>query len=133
MKSSSKGDIIMSDDIYQTNGYLDKLDTIFQMQKELGDIIVKRAGNRFPNNRVNQVNVLCDAILQEVLELKNLTDWKYWKKFKGFDMDAAREELIDALHFLIHLAIVMDMNPQDFFDEYKKKWKINIQRQDSNY
>ncbi len=133
MKASSKGNTVMSNDTYQTNCCLDKLDTIFQMQKELGDIIIKRAGNRFPDDRVNQVNVLCDAMLQEVLELKNLTDWKYWKKFKGFDMSCAREELIDALHFLIHLAIIMDMNPQDFFNEYKRKWKINIKRQDSDY
>jgi dimeric dUTPase (all-alpha-NTP-PPase superfamily) len=41
--------------------------------------------------------------------------------------------VIDLFHFLISMAQVLGMTPEDVFDAYTKKHKVNVQRQDSGY
>jgi hypothetical protein len=37
------------------------------------------------------------------------------------------------MHFLISLALVLEMTPDDFFAAYTKKHQVNVQRQDTGY
>jgi len=42
-------------------------------------------------------------------------------------------EIVDLLHFLISLAQVMEMTPDELFEAYTKKHIVNLARQDSGY
>jgi len=111
----------------------DKLDAIFRMQKIFADQIGNKYGfnKRYPED---QVKALCTAIIHEAVELQDHTNWKWWKMERVIeDKDAAREELIDIFHFVIHAALVLGMTADDFLNEYKKKMEINKQRQEQGY
>lgn len=109
----------------------DKLDAIFRMQKEFADQIEQNG--RFPQYMPAKVDKLCQAIIHEATELQDLTGWKWWKKWPGFNDDEAREELIDIFHFVIHAALVLGMTPQDFLNTYTEKMEINKKRQEQGY
>jgi dimeric dUTPase (all-alpha-NTP-PPase superfamily) len=101
------------------------------MQKYFADQLFE--AGKFPFPREVSVDKLCQAMSHEVHELQNLTNWKWWKKDAEFDEEAAKEELIDILHFVIHTAIVLGMTSKDFLDEYNRKMEINKQRQKDGY
>jgi dimeric dUTPase (all-alpha-NTP-PPase superfamily) len=109
---------------------MDTLETIFSMQKDLADMMDL---SRYPVSVEGRVSVLSTAIIHEAVELQRLTSWKWWKKQTAFDDDAAREELIDIWHFVVQASIELGMTPADILEEYKKKNKVNRDRQASGY
>ena len=109
---------------------LDKLDTIFQLQKNLAYFI---SSDRYPRTKEGRVSALCTAITHEAIELQRLTNWKWWKNKVDFDEDQAREELIDIWHFVVQTAIELDISPKAILDEYLKKNRINRQRHQEGY
>ena len=70
---------------------------------------------------------------QEIAELTDSVPWKWWAKYQKFDKQNARVEVVDLLHFLISLAQVLEMSPDDIFQAYAKKHQVNLARQDSGY
>jgi dimeric dUTPase (all-alpha-NTP-PPase superfamily) len=109
---------------------MDKLDTIFSIQKELASIMDL---SRYPTTMDGRVSALSTAIMHEAIELQRLTSWKWWKKPTLFDNEAAKEELIDIWHFVIQTSIELGMTPSDVVNEYRKKNKLNRDRQASGY
>ena len=109
---------------------MDKLDTIFSIQKELASIMDL---SRYPTSIDGRVSALSTAIIHEAVELQRLTNWKWWKKPTPFDSEAAKEELIDIWHFVIQASIELGMTPCDVVNEYRKKNKLNRNRQASGY
>jgi dimeric dUTPase (all-alpha-NTP-PPase superfamily) len=73
-------------------------------------------------------------MLQEVPFYKH---WKDYSKLSDEDTDKAynkaKEELIDAWHFFMNLAIGLGMDPDDFYAIYMGKHQENIRRQDEGY
>ena len=65
--------------------------------------------------------------------MKRITNWKWWKQPRPLDEPAAREELIDIFHFIVHAAITLGMDHTNFLYEYQKKMQINKQRQEQGY
>lgn len=109
---------------------MDKLDRIFQLQKDLASFI---SSDRYPQTKEERVFALCTAITHEAIELQRLTNWKWWKNKVKFDEDQAREELIDIWHFVVQTAIELDISPKSILDEYLKKNRINRQRHEEGY
>jgi dimeric dUTPase (all-alpha-NTP-PPase superfamily) len=109
---------------------LDKLDKIFQLQKDLASFV---SSERYPRTKEDRVSALCTAITHEAIELQRLTNWKWWKSKVDFDEDQAREELIDIWHFVVQTAIELDISPKSILDEYLKKNRINRQRHQEGY
>ena len=109
---------------------MDKLDTIFSIQKELASIMDL---SRYPTSIDGRVSVLSTAIIHEAIELQRLTSWKWWKKPAAFDSEAAKEELIDIWHFVIQASLELGMTPSDVVNEYRRKNKLNRDRQASGY
>ena len=109
---------------------MDSLETIFSIQKELASMIDL---SRYPTSIDGRVSALSTAIVHEAIELQRLTSWKWWKKPIPFDTEAAREELIDLWHFVVQTSIELGMSPSDVLHEYKKKNKVNRDRQVSGY
>ena len=100
------------------------------MQKDLAGMMDL---SRYPESAEGRVSVLSTAIIHEAVELQRLTSWKWWKKPAQFDSAAAREELIDIWHFVVQASIELGMTPADILEEYKKKNKVNRDRQTSGY
>ena len=109
---------------------MDSLETIFSIQKELASMMDL---SRYPTSIDGRVSALSTAIVHEAIELQRLTSWKWWKQPTPFDSEAAREELIDIWHFVVQTSIELGMSPSDVLHEYKKKNKVNRDRQVSGY
>ena len=109
---------------------MDALETIFQLQKDLARVT---SSSRYPQRKEARVSSLATAIVHEAIELQNLTNWKWWKKSKEFDKALAKEEIVDILHFVVQASIELGMTPTEILDEYRKKNRINIERQEKGY
>ncbi len=108
----------------------DRLDTVFNLQKGLSDMMNL---DRYPKDTEGRISSLCTAIIHEAVELQRTTNWKWWKTPIEFDKMEAREELIDIWHFLIQASIELNLAPDDIVKEYKKKNSINRERQENGY
>jgi dimeric dUTPase (all-alpha-NTP-PPase superfamily) len=111
----------------------DKLDKIFELQKQLDRRIQAKNLNAFPDTQGGLLSGLCTAIIAEACELQRLTNWKWWKTPKVINVEEAKEEAVDILHFLVSTFIALGMTPQDILAEYERKNKINHQRQEQGY
>jgi len=106
----------------------DKLDTIFAMQKALNDdIISRRHLENISNDEWQQKYTL--AMLSELAETLDGTNFKWWKNPKPRDEDYLREEIVDMLHFLVSMALKSGMDAQMLYDIYMKKNAENFSRQ----
>jgi len=77
---------------------------------------------------------------QELHEmLRELQYFKKWKTYdwsdteKGLRKDNAREEFIDAFHFMLNIALALELTAEDIYRIYCYKNKINHERQSNNY
>lgn len=111
----------------------DKLEEIFRLQEQLNLRLGVDTAHMKDDQRQQWVLNYCRAMTQEIAELTDSVPWKWWAKYQKFDKQNARVEVIDLLHFLISIAQVLEMTPDDFYDAYTKKHKVNIARQDSGY
>jgi dimeric dUTPase (all-alpha-NTP-PPase superfamily) len=111
----------------------DKLEEIFRLQRELNLRIGVDTGNMTDEQRQQWVLNYCRAMSQEIAELTDSVPWKWWAKYQTFDKQNARVEVVDLLHFLVSLAQVLEMTPEDFYEAYAKKHQVNVNRQVSGY
>ncbi len=111
----------------------DKLEEIFRLQEVLNRRIGVDTANLTEEQRQQWVLNYCRAMTQEIAELTDSVPWKWWAKYQKFDKQNARVEVVDLLHFLISIAQVLEMTPDDVFDAYTKKHKVNVARQDTGY
>jgi dimeric dUTPase (all-alpha-NTP-PPase superfamily) len=73
------------------------------------------------------------ALTDELHELLGETSWKPWAEGDYINLTAAKSELIDALHFLLNLALVLNMDAEELTEKYFAKRKKNIDRQHAGY
>ncbi len=111
----------------------DKLEAIFYLQKLLNRRIGVDTDKMDDAQRQQWMLNYCRAVDQELAELVDCVPWKWWANYQKFDKQNARVEIVDLLHFLISLAQVMGMTPNELFEAYTKKHVVNLQRQDSGY
>lgn len=108
----------------------DRLDTIFNLQKGLSEMMNL---DRYPKDPEGRVSALSTAIMHEAVELQRTTNWKWWKTPTKFNESEAREELIDIWHFVVQASLELNLTPDDIVEEYKKKNEINRERQRTGY
>ncbi len=111
----------------------DRLATLFEMQEQLNLRIGVDTRNMTDEDRVKWVLNYCRAMTQEIAELTDSVPWKWWAKYQTFDKQNCRVEVVDLFHFLISLAEVLEMTPEDLFEAYTKKHAVNVQRQETGY
>lgn len=73
------------------------------------------------------------ALVDELHELLGEIGWKPWAKSRHINLDAARSEWIDALHFLMNLALVLGMDAEMIRRLYDAKHEKNAKRQAEGY
>lgn len=113
----------------------DRLSHIFRLQAELNARIGVNTSEMQENEELQAKWVLnyVRAMQQELAELVDSVPWKWWAKYQNFDHQNARVEVIDLFHFLVSLAQVLGMKPEDLHEAYLKKNAVNHQRQETGY
>ncbi len=111
----------------------DRLDEIFAMQESLNRRIGVDTRAMTDDERAEWVLNYCRAMSQEIAELTDSVPWKWWAKYQQFDQQNCRVEVIDLFHFLISIAQVLGMTPDDLYAAYLKKNAVNVARQESGY
>ena len=136
----------------------DKLDRIFQGQKELMEKYKPIAEDHYSkifkqpslfsdeawaggehNLHTKEGNYLIRDMLnsasQEIGEvIQTMKNWKSWKSTEmPTDTEHFKEEMIDVLHFFIEACILAGFTPSELYDLYFKKNEVNHFRQESNY
>ena len=118
---------------YQPMDKPDQLRELFRMQQALNERIGVKTEGMTEADRIHWVLNYCRAMSQEIAELTDSVPWKWWAKYQKFNVQNARVEVVDLLHFLISLAQVLGMSADDLFNAYVKKNEVNFQRQESGY
>jgi len=101
---------------------------IYNKQLDLNRIIGRDTLN--DNNKLNWLFDYCFALDDEVQELKNCIDWKWWSKtvkedpsrqYKVLlDRENAIIEVIDCIHFVISLCHITDITAEQLTDIYDR-------------
>lgn len=112
---------------------MDKLDEIFNQQYELNKRIGIDTQKLTDEERIKWLLNYSRALAQENAELVDSAPWKWWAKYQSFDVQNARVEVVDMLHFLVSIAQTLGMSADDLHAAYAKKNKINHHRQDTGY
>jgi dimeric dUTPase (all-alpha-NTP-PPase superfamily) len=112
---------------------MDKLEELFDLQAALNKRIGVDTAAMSDAEKTQWVLNYTRAMQQEIAELVDSVPWKWWAKYQAFDEQNAKVEVVDLFHFLISLAQVLGMTPEDVHAAYTKKNKVNHQRQDSGY
>lgn len=73
------------------------------------------------------------AATDELHELLGEIGWKPWAKSRHINLEAARGEWIDALHFMLNLALVLGMDGEMIKALYDGKHAKNAKRQEEGY
>lgn len=107
---------------------MDILETIFERQKAFDDeLVATRRLSHITREEWLQKETL--AIMDELSELINEVNYKWWKNPKPIDERAVKEELIDILHFWVSMCLKMDMSAQEVLRIYLGKNEENFNRQ----
>jgi dimeric dUTPase (all-alpha-NTP-PPase superfamily) len=112
---------------------MDKLEEIFKLQAQLNQRIGVNTEGMTDEEKTRWVLNYTRAMQQELAELIDSVPWKWWAKYQKFDEQNARVEVVDLFHFLISIAQVLGMSPDDVYQAYVKKNEVNHQRQASGY
>jgi len=112
---------------------MDKLEEIFDLQDALNKRIGVNTDGMSDEEKAKWVLNYTRAMQQEIAELIDSVPWKWWAKYQEFDEQNAKVEVVDLFHFLISIAQVLGMTPEDVYEAYMKKNKVNHNRQESGY
>ena len=113
----------------------DRLAQIFELQKSLNARIGVDT-DRIQGNPEEQVKWLLNyarAIQQEAAELTDSVPWKWWAQYQKVDLQNARVEVIDLMHFVVSAAQVLGLDAEEFHRLYTAKHAVNHARQDAGY
>ena len=94
---------------------MDKLEEIFTMQKSLNDYIIEKRNLNFSKEEWIQKGSL--ALIDEITELLNEVNYKWWKNPKEVDDNAVKEEIVDMLHFFVSICLYAGVSAKDLYDE----------------
>ncbi len=114
----------------------DRLETMFREQEKLDDYIRKsreKQGSGYQYSEKEWIDRLTTAMIEEAMEIKEHSDWKWWKKPMDFSREDLKEELADLLHFWLSLCLKLGLTPEEMFEKYMKKNRKNAERQDRGY
>lgn len=141
LKNSKLSDWVMFKFPETQNYTIDKLDEIFNDQKEFTEQIYNKFNDKnfecynFDKETFDLYYTIQRAITELTEALKEIDDHtKIWKNDKTpYTKDKVFTELVDSSKF-IHQAIQMlGYHAKDYYEMHKEKTKINTERQKNNY
>lgn len=108
----------------------DPLREILAMQKKFMALLNH---DKIPQHTETQMEVMAVALADEAFEILRELNWKPWKKPKSVDYPKLKEEVIDALHFVMEMCVLLHMSDHDILNAYTTKMTENINRQIKGY
>lgn len=121
---------------------IDRFSEMWQQQQKFMDLLKEK--REFPGYPVNTSTKSGQKLLKSIthecmhelfeanLLLKNSKDHRI-TDLKEFDRESYVEELCDALHYFFEIAILSGISPDELYDAYIKKGKINVERVEKGY
>jgi dimeric dUTPase (all-alpha-NTP-PPase superfamily) len=109
------------------------LEHLFALQEKLGRRLGVDSRSMAEERRSEWVLNYARALQQEIAELIDCFPWKWWAHYQSQDLQNARVEVVDILHFLISIAQTLGMTARDVYDAFVKKNAVNLQRQERGY
>lgn len=106
----------------------DYLVSIYEEQGNLDDYVLKNKARWMPSEK----DILI-ALISESVEMLNHTDFKWWSNKSSLNREELFKEGIDLVHFLLSFFRKLKYLPEDIFDAYMKKNKINHERAQGDY
>lgn len=103
---------------------------LFADLEEAGDAIEDRSAAEAVTNFMQWND---KALVHEMVEMESETGWKPWAKGAYVNVQAARGEWIDMLHFMLNGALVLGMDAQMIREMYDAKHAKNEARQNAEY
>ena len=108
------------------------MDELLELQRKLFDFYKSKRRWYREADCNEMLKTFVIALADESFEMLHLLNWKPWKNEKELDIDALKEEAIDALHFLLQIFILLGMDAEEVKKVYKKKLQINYERQNKH-
>lgn len=105
----------------------DNLKEIFELQ----EYFQKKLNNNVESQEYIKIMIL--ASIDELMEMLHETPWKPWKKNQTFNKENFKNEYIDLFHFVINLGLSCGFDSDSLTELFKRKHKLNNQRQKENY
>lgn len=103
----------------------DKFVEVYNKQKEFFQSINKN--NKHDTEILTKEYLF--ATLVECVEALNEINWKFWKKTKKeIDITKLKYELVDIFIFFLDLCILWDITPDELYNLFFEKYKINADR-----
>jgi phosphoribosyl-ATP pyrophosphohydrolase len=103
------------------------MNELLQMQKELMDHVPH--GHVIKPDHQGLVVAAC-GIIEETIEFLNSIGFKSWRP-NPLPREDQLEEATDILFFYLELLILGGFSWQDIMKEYKRKWRVNMDRYES--
>jgi len=108
---------------------MDKLEQIFKLQKELDEFMNSKRDFARHYTKEDWVQKKCLALMDELGELIDEVNYKWWKNPKPINKDLVAEELVDILHFWTSICLDMGLSAADIHAVYLRKNQQNKDRQ----
>lgn len=124
---------------------MDKLESMFQMRKEFMAALSAHVPNAYPQQPIDLSSKKSqqhfrdlalrgvEEIFEALQHLKNTKPHRVTEINEPVDVDAFKEEMVDAFNFFLTLLILMDVDAKDLYDAFQKKDQIIHDRIRNNY
>jgi len=122
----------------------DCLRLIYEKQAILQERLGRLAKARNTNMQGKSFMIIEETfhISRELGEMIDNLPFKHWRKYNNKELktwkneeqrEKVMEEYIDALHFFLNIALILNFSPEEIFEKYMEKNKENHNRQDRGY
>ncbi len=108
------------------------LPVLLKKQENLDELIRDERDTSW-ESKAAELNDIMTALGQEVEELRNTTDWKWWSEDSGLEEEEAKSELIDVFFFALSAANLLGLSTGDILRLYKNKAVTNRERVQGDY
>jgi len=105
-----------------------KFNQLFELQRKFDKFICEVRGLSRDDKKL-WIDRLSTAMVEESIEVKEHSDWKWWKNPRELDETKLKEEMIDVLHFWLSLCVTMGWSADEMFEVYEQKNLENFNRQ----
>ncbi len=124
---------------------MDKLDQMFQMRKEFMAALSAHVPNAYPQQPIDLSSKQSqqhfrdlalrgvEEIFEALQHLKNTKPHRVTDITEPVDVEAFKEEMVDAFNFFFTLLILMDVDAGDLFEVFNKKDQIIHDRIKNRY
>jgi len=106
------------------------LDTQLDFQTK---ILGQPLDNYTEEERIEFIRLHVFALEDELHELMGEIGWKPWATSKHINLNATKNELVDAWHFFMNLMLILGMDADELNNRYNAKQKKNRKRQTDGY